>query len=398
MKATVTPRFFRTWSHETLFIFPPTSSHKLQSGYTKIHSRFHAKVIKSCSSDTITMSTGITRRMPIFYSPMFKEHRPPPGRKHAECPERLDACIKALNEDKDLINLIDWITPMSVQGDRLEKVLKAIRQVHRFPDYLDEVKMISDGGGGSLDSDTYIGPGSYEIALLAASTWMEAVDKALTGSSGGAWSLTRPPGHHATPASGMGFCLLSNAAIAAKYALSKPEINHVAILDFDVHHGNGTEASVKNEKDIRFVSSHQYPLYPGTGREGIIGTYKNVKNINLDAGTGLQVYQKRYEEEMLPFLLQSEHGMPDLVIVSAGFDALDVDPLAQLNFKPCDYRLFTQLLMNAIGSNTKVVFGLEGGYNLGDKGIGAAVRETINGFCFNGKTAIDIENETVAQI
>lgn len=341
-----------------------------------------ATTAKCCSS--------ASRRMTVFYTPVFKKHRPPPGVHHPECPERLDACVDALKQSSELSELVDWVTPKGIDekenSARRKLVLEAVRDVHRFPDYLERLEEISKKGG-ALDMDSYVAPGSFEVALLAASAWMEAVDVVLEGKKV-AWALTRPPGHHATPASGMGFCLLSNAAIAAKYALKHEDVNSVAILDYDVHHGNGTEALVKDVENIRFASSHQSPLYPGSGPEGESGRYGNILNINLKEGTGLQTYQTRLEEEMLPFLLQSELGMPDLIIVSAGFDALDVDPLAQLDFKPSDYRLFTRILLKASGKDTKVVFGLEGGYDLGEMGLGAAVRESIAGYCIREPSEI----------
>lgn len=326
-----------------------------------------------------------TRRMTVLYTPEFKKHRPPPGRSHPECPARLDVCVDALKKSSDLSGLLDWVTPQSVSEtvapQRRQMVLDAVRVVHRFPDYLDMVEHISKRGGGGIDSDTYISPDTYEVALLAASAWLEAVDVAM-GDARAAWALTRPPGHHATPAAGMGFCLLSNAAIAAKYALNHKGVSSVAILDFDVHHGNGTEASVKMDKRIRFASSHQWPMYPGSGPEGTSGISNNVLNINLERGTSIQQYRHRFEHEMLPFLMKSETGSkPDLVIVSAGYDALDVDPLAQLDFKPSDYRLFTQLLMEAGGNDMRVVFGLEGGYDLTERGLSAGVTESIAGYC-----------------
>lgn len=336
------------------------------------------------ATTTIPPSTK-SRSMTILYTPEFKKHRPPPGRSHPECPERLDACVHALKTSPELSDLLNWITPQSVKEDiapqRRQLVLEAISAVHRFPEYLDMIQRISQRGGGGIDSDTYISPDSYEVALLAASSWLEAVDIAL-GSRSAAWALARPPGHHATPANGMGFCLLSNAAIAAKYALNHKNVSSVAILDFDVHHGNGTEASVKTDHRIRFASSHQWPLYPGSGPEGKSGINENVLNINLERGTNINEYRARFEQEILPFLMGPDGASkPELVIVSAGFDALDVDPIAQLDFKPNDYRIFTQLLLEAGGEEMPIVFGLEGGYNLTEVGLGAAVRECIAGYC-----------------
>lgn len=311
---------------------------------------------------------------------------------HPECPARLDACVTALKNATDLAPLLDWVVPKPISepdnADRRERVLQAIKDVHTFPSYFDELNRITKKGGGAVDGDTFVSPDTYEIALLAASTWMQAVDTVLDDEKRVAWALTRPPGHHASPASGSGFCIFSNAAIAAKYALNHPDVSSVAILDYDVHHGNGTEACVKNEENIRFASSHEWPLYPGSGEEGVTGRFDNILNLNLKYGTGIDVYRSRFADEMLPFLLESDAGMPDLVIVSAGFDALDVDPLASLEFMPQDYKVFTEILFKAISKDTKVIFGLEGGYDLGDDGLGAAVRESISGYCLTDDAKI----------
>lgn len=337
------------------------------------------------------------RRMKVLYTPDFKKHRAPPGMSHPECPQRLDACVKALKESDEIGHLLDWREPKPVSGEdehasqRRELVLEYVNKVHE-EDYLAEVQRTSKKGG-ALDSDTYVAPGSWEIALRAASTWMESVEMAVEGGERVVWALCRPPGHHATRKRGMGFCLLSNAAIAAMYALQFDEVDRVGIVDYDVHHGNGTEDIIKGVVGIRFVSSHQSPLFPGSGAEGEVG---NVKNLNLEAGTSGEVYMERFENEMLPFLC--EEGKPDVVIVSAGFDALDVDPLAMLEFTPPDYRKFTELMIKEMGGSCKFVFGLEGGYDLGDDGVGAGVRESIKGFCLRGPDTIPELADTDAPV
>lgn len=256
-----------------------------------------------------------------------------------------------------------------------------IENVHDYPDYLVRLKSLAESER-FLDMDTYLSKQSYDIAMLAASTWLQAVDRVMDDHvypdpdmPRAAWALTRPPGHHATPVSGQGFCLLSNAAIAARYGVEKGL--RVAILDFDVHHGNGTEAFVKKCEAINFVSGHQWPLYPGSGQEGVIGKFDNVKNVNFPAGTTMEIYRERYQNDMLPFLLKDD---PELVVVSAGFDALDNDPLAGMSLQPEDYRELVEMLVEQL-PNGKFVFGLEGGYHLGEGGIGEAIRECVMGFC-----------------
>lgn len=330
----------------------------------------------------IPTATGL-RKVRIIYSDKFLEHKCP-RRGHPECPERLKVCVDALRKDARLTDVIEWVEPTPIEpgSARRDLVMECVKQVHTYPDYLEDLERLSERGG-FIDGDTYVAKNSFEIALLAVSAWLDAVDYALDDDDGGpAWALVRPPGHHATHVTGMGFCLLSNAAIAAHYALRK--VGRVGILDFDVHHGNGTEAIVKTEPRIRFTSSHQYPLFPLTGLPSFVGPHGTILNIALSEGDGMDAYRSVFNEQMLPHILDCKEGEDPvgLVIVSAGYDALDVDPLANLNFKPEDYEELSRSIMRATqaaANHERVVFGLEGGYNLDSNGISAAICRTLHG-------------------
>ena len=195
------------------------------------------------------------------------------------------------------------------------------------------------------------------MALLAVSAWLDGVDIVLN-TADTSFILARPPGHHAVSDTGMGFCLFSNAAIAAFYALQQPGIKRVAILDWDVHHGNGTEAIVETHSEIAYISLHQYPAYPGTGKASQQGSHHNVLNLPVPPGSDITVYQPLWERKILPFL---SNFQPDLLIVSAGYDANANDPLAGVNLQPEDFGLFTEY---CLGITKKIMFGLEGGYDL----------------------------------
>ncbi len=288
--------------------------------------------------------------LPVIYSDEFLDHKT--GRSHPENPERLTAIVNALKAAA-FAEQITWQEPTPVLEKR--SLMPLLVQTHS-PAYIKKVEEIAATGGGYLDGDTPVSPRSYDVALLAVSAWLDGVD-AVLATENPAFVLARPPGHHAESDTGMGFCLFSNAAIAAFYALEQPGINRVAILDWDVHHGNGTQAIVENHPQIAYCSLHQYPCYPGTGKASEHGLHHNVLNLPVPPGSNITVYQPLFAQKVVPFLADFQ---ADLLIVSAGYDANAEDPLASINLQPEDYALFTEY---CLGLTRKIVFGLEGGYD-----------------------------------
>ncbi|KAF3885048.1 MULTISPECIES: histone deacetylase family protein [Nostocales] len=299
--------------------------------------------------------------LPVIYSDEFLDHKT--GSFHPENPERLMAITTALKQ-ATFAEQIEWRSPSPPETRTL---MSFLQQAHTER-HINKIREIALAGGGYLDGDTPVSPRSYDVALLAVSAWLDGVDIVLeTGKP--AFVLARPPGHHAVSDEGMGFCLFSNAAVAAFYALQKPGIDRVAILDWDVHHGNGTQAIVEEHPQVAYCSLHQYPCYPGTGRATEKGFHHNVLNLPIPPGSNMEVYQPVFEKKVIPFL---SNFQPDLLIVSAGYDANADDPLASINLQPQDYGVFTDYCLEI---TRKIVFGLEGGYDF--ESLSKSVLETI---------------------
>lgn len=299
----------------------------------------------------------------IIYSDEFLKHQT--GTYHPECPARLTSIATAL-QAAPWAEVLDWRspTPIADQGHRL---MDAIHAVHPSR-YVEMICDIAASGGGFADPDTPVSAASYDVARLAVSAWLDGVDRVLTTGEP-AFVLARPPGHHALPAQGMGFCIFANAAIAAYYALKQPGIERVAILDWDVHHGNGTQAIVEKNPQIAFCSLHEFPQYPGTGTAAERGKFENILNLPMASGSTIADYQPLFETKIMPFFQQFQ---PDLLIVSAGYDANQADPLAGIALQPENYGVLTQY---CLGLTRRVVFGLEGGYDL--KAIAQSVVATV---------------------
>ena len=221
-----------------------------------------------------------------------------------------------------------------------------------------------------IDGDTVVNKNSLPAALYGVGAITEAIDLVVQGTFTNAFCATRPPGHHAEKDLAMGFCLFGNVAIGAKYALKKDKINKVAILDFDVHHGNGTQNLLWDEKNILFISTHQMPLFPGSGSKNETGAFDNILNLPLSEGSNGNSYLKLMERQIIPRI---ETFDPDLIMISAGFDAHEDDPLASLNWTSEDYYTITKKMCFLAEKlcQKRIVSSLEGGYNL--KALGESV-------------------------
>ena len=279
-------------------------------------------------------------------------HVTPPG--HPERVARYEAIMSALTEER-FATLERREAPICGRSELL--------RCHP-EDYVDSIETaIPTDGSRSLDPDTHVSPASLEPALRAVGGCCEAVDAVLAGGASNAFVAMRPPGHHAETARAMGFCLFGNIAIAAKRALDEHGLDRVAVVDFDVHHGNGTQDLLWNEERALFCSTHQMPLYPGTGAENERGAFENVLNAPLDPMTGGSEMRQVYDERILPAIMEFR---PDLILVSAGFDAHRDDPLASLEWSEEDFAWVTRRLCEMAGElcGGRLVSALEGGYNL----------------------------------
>ena len=215
----------------------------------------------------------------------------------------------------------------------------------------------------ALDGDTHMSPGTLNAARRAVGGNLEAVDLVLNGTVSNAFVACRPPGHHAETAKPMGFCLFGNVAIAAKYALDHHGLDRVAVIDFDVHHGNGTQDLLWSENRTLYCSTHQMPLYPGSGAAAEIGAHGNVLNVPLDADSSSAKMRAAYEHHIFPAV---KDFSPNLILISAGFDAHKSDPLANLNWSTSDFRWVTEKICEMADGicDGRVVSSLEGGYEL----------------------------------
>ena len=289
--------------------------------------------------------------LPVFTHPDMLRHRPPAG--HPERPERLVAVMDALADaglDADTRR-----APLATRAD--------LERVHP-PGYIDTVlgaEPAAEGADLALDPDTYLSPGSGVAGLRSAGAAVAAVQAVARGEAGRAFCAVRPPGHHAEPTLAMGFCLFSTVAVAAR-AAQAVGLARVAVIDFDVHHGNGTQAAFQADASLFLGSIHQWPLYPGTGEESETGV-SNIVNATVAPDAAREHWRARFAHTLMPAL---DAFGPDLVLVSAGFDAHARDPLAHQRLEAEDFAWATRAILEVARARCggRVVSSLEGGYDL----------------------------------
>jgi len=292
------------------------------------------------------------------------QHLTPPG--HPEQVARLEYILEALKD----INLLRVSAPMAADDD----ILRIHPREHI--NYLQEA--VPENGFKSLDGDTHISSGSLTAAYRAAGGVLRAVDLVLSGEAKNAFVAVRPPGHHAETQTSMGFCLFGNIALGVKHALDFHGLKKVAVIDFDVHHGNGTQEILWEESRCLTFTSQQIPLWPGTGTEEEQGHYNNIVNIPLPPGSTGELMRQKYEALVFPVLRKFE---PDLILISAGFDAHEADPLAELNWSTADFSWLTERLCKIAEEccEGRLVSTLEGGYDL--KALADSVKAHVTKLC-----------------
>jgi len=284
--------------------------------------------------------------------PACLDHLMPPG--HPERPDRLRAIERALEDERFQI-LAREQAPMA-EAENIELC-------HPI-EYFEAIRNASPSEGMvQLDADTSMSPGSFEAALRGVGGGMLAVDEVMNQKASNAFVAVRPPGHHAETARPMGFCLFNNAAITARYAQNRYGVERVSIVDFDVHHGNGSQDIFWADKSVMYCSTHEMPLYPGTGAASERGEHNTIVNAPLSAGDGGDAFREAFEIVILPRLREFK---PDFLVISAGFDAHTRDPLANLNLVEADYTWVTKKLMEIADASAqgRIVSLLEGGYDL----------------------------------
>jgi acetoin utilization deacetylase AcuC-like enzyme len=287
----------------------------------------------------------------LVYDPVFLEHR---AEGHPERPERLTAILRAVDELRGLRR----VTPRPATVEEL-------RLVHTAG-HVERIRRLSESGGGHVDSDTYVTPRTYDAARTAVGAVITAVQEIAAGRARNAFCAVRPPGHHASADRAMGFCLFNQVAVGARYAQQTTPWSRVMIVDFDVHHGNGTQDVFRGDRSVFYLSVHRHPFYPGTGAASETGVGTTL-NLPFAAGTPRQEILAAYEAAVRR---AAREFAPDVVLVSAGFDAYRGDPIGGLGYDVDDFRRLMEVVV-AVAPPGRVISALEGGYDL--TALGACV-------------------------
>lgn len=291
--------------------------------------------------------------MLLYYDPAFLEHE---TGAHPERPLRLIEVIDHLEH----AGLVAKCTRPAWRPVAMERLAR----VHDLK-YAEAVAEFARRGGGQIESDTVVSPASYDVALLAAGAVCDAVERVVRGEEARALCLVRPPGHHALQAETMGFCLFNNIAIGARTAVAELGVNRVLVVDWDVHHGNGTQDTFWRDEQVGFFSAHRWPFYPGTGRASETGAgvgLGTTMNLPVEFGTPRRDYLDRFRGALEAF---ASRIRPELVLISAGFDSHRTDPIGSLGLETEDFETLTKIVLDiaAAFAGGKVVSVLEGGYN-----------------------------------
>ncbi len=320
-------------------------------------------------------------RTAVFYDPIYLEHDT--GFGHPERAERLEVTLQTM-ESTGLSEKISIVSPRDATPEEIELVHPKT--------YIQKIKQVAESGGGWLDADTHVSPRSYEAALRSTGAALEGLERIFAGELDNAFCLARPPGHHATATRGMGFCLFNNNAVAARFAMEKFGVKRVFILDWDAHHGNGIQDIFYDDDRVLYVSLHQYPHYPGSGSYHEVGRGKGegyTVNFPLPARTGEDVYLAAFDQVIVPLALKYQ---PELVLISAGYDAHFSDPLCSMLLKSTSYAEMATRLKKLAEEvcGGKVMACLEGGYNLS-----AVARSIVNTVAVLAGEDLRVEDEDV---
>lgn len=305
----------------------------------------------------------------LVHHPIYEKHDT--GIGHPETPLRYSAVMDVLRDDEKFWSQLFEVTP--------EQASKGLVQAAHTPQHFKRVENAFDNGLDRLDADTVISMKSFDAAMYAAGGAVAAVDAVMQVEADNAFVVVRPPGHHATSENAMGFCLFNNVAVAARHAQNRyKEIDRVAIIDWDVHHGNGTQGIFYDDPSVYFFSMHQYPWYPGTGARGETGHGRGLgstMNVPVKAKTNAAEHVRMFDAAIEDI---SRKFRPDMIFISAGFDAHITDPLGQLQLEDGDYRSMTNTLKQWANDacDGRIVSALEGGYNLNT--LGTTVKNHID--------------------